>query len=43
MPLGLPMKDYLETVGRYVEKNGAELYRHRAYHVLTALQQEYGC
>ena len=42
-PLGLPMKEYLETVGRFLEANGGELHRHRAYHVLTALQQKYGC
>ena len=42
-PLGLPMKDYLDTVGRYLEEQGTDLRQHRAYHVLTALKRHYGC
>ena len=42
-PLGLPMRDYLDTVGRHLEDHPEDLRRHRAFYVLKGLEARFGC
>ena len=42
-PLGLPMRDYLDTVGRHLQDQPQDLHRHRAFYVLKALEARFGC